>query len=371
MDISNLAEPPARLRNTALQKLQEDLDRQMRPFQDIHKVLNQLSGYNHFKDIEAEIRRYSPDQRLRDMLKSIGGSSLIHQMMEQETVTKQVQRLMDAYFPKTSAIGLFGSDTEAFKRAIGLSGSLTAKMLEDAMPKTSSYERLLEQMQYQALGGMSAVEYARQLEQANPALSTIEAARKSFDNIFATFRDIDFSQMGESEEDLREAEAQVEDIAQMASEQADFQAATEQIAKAVEAFPNPFVRLFLWVHFRTLLNHIYGGVVSTVISVAVTSCMTAVPAQSPQEATKNVKEAAKAAVSVPELLADQRFISGKVVSVRMNPRANSPELARLKFGNVVRVVETERDFTLVVWADKDAGVEIQGWVFSRYLEKFR
>ena len=76
-------------------------------------------------------------------------------------------------------------------------------------------------------------------------------------------------------------------------------------------------------------------------------------------------------MSVPELLADQRFISGKVVSVRMNPRANSPELARLKFGNVVRVVKTERDFTLVVWADKDAGVEIQGWVFSRYLEKFK
>ncbi|AEF89728.1 hypothetical protein DelCs14_2716 [Delftia sp. Cs1-4] len=371
MDISNLAEPPARPRNTALQKLQEDLERQIRPFRDIHKVLNQLSGYNHFKDIEAEIRRHAPDQRLLAMLKSIGGSSLIHQMMEQETATKQVQRLMNAYFPKTSAIGLFGSDTEAFKRAIGLSGSLTAKMLEDAMPKTSSYERLLEQMQHQALGGMSAVDYVRQLEQANPALSTIEAARKSFDNIFATFRDIDFSQMGESEEDLREAEAQVEDIAQMASEQADFQAATEQIAEAVAAHPNPFVRLFLWVHFRTLFNHIYGGVVSTVISVAVTSCMTAVPAQSPQEATKNVKEAAKAAVSVPELLADQRFISGKVVSVRMSPRANSPELARLKFGNVVRVVETERDFTLVVWADKDAGVEIKGWVFSRYLEKFK
>ena len=371
MDISKLAEPPDRPRKTAMQKLQEDLARQLKPFRDIHKSFDQLNGYNHLKDIEAQLRRHSPDQQLRDMLKSSGGAPLIQQMMEQETATKQVKRLTDSYFPKTSAIGPFGSDTDAFKRALGLNGSFTAKMVEDVIPKASSYERLLEQMQRQALGGIVIADYSRSFEQAYPALSAIEAARKSFDNIFATFRDIDFSQMGESEEDLREAEGQVENIAQAAAEHKDFHAATELISKAVAAHPTPFVRLFLWVHFRTLLNHIYAGVVSTVISVAVTTCMTAVPAQSPQEATKKVKEAAKAAVSAPELLADQRFISGKVVSVRMNPRANSPELARLKFGNVVRVVTNERDFALVVWADKDAGVEIQGWVFSRYLEKFK
>ena len=39
----------------------------------------------------------------------------------------------------------------------------------------------------------------------------------------------------------------------------------EQMAKAVAAHANPFVRLFLWVHFRTLLNHIYPGVVSAAI----------------------------------------------------------------------------------------------------------
>ena len=48
-----------------------------------------------------------------------------------------------------------------------------------------------------------------------------------------------------------------------------------------------------------------------------------------------------------------------------------PVLARLSFGKAVRLLEKEKDFSLVLWTDKESGAEIQGWVFSRYLGKFK
>lgn len=373
-----IAEPPdpERPKKTALQKLQEDLDRQMKPFRDIEKMYEQLRPYNQLQDIQAQMKRYSPEQQLRDLFRPFASDRLIRDMLDPGSATKQqVQRMTEAYFPKTAAaFRPLGPDADTFRKALGLDDAsrLASKMLQDALPKISAHERLLEQMQRQMLGGLSAADFARQLEQANPVFSAIEAARKSIDSIFGTLRDVDLSAFRETgDENLREAEHQVENISQAAVDQADLRAAAEQIATAVAAQPNPLVRLLLWVHFRTLLNHIYGGVVSTVIAVAVTSCMNRMDAsKTTREAAKDIKEAARAVVTVPDMLADQRYISAKVVAVRKNPRAKSPEIARLRFGSVVRVIKKEKAFTLVVWADKESGAEIQGWVNSRYLGKF-
>lgn len=40
------------------------------------------------------------------------------------------------------------------------------------------------------------------------------------------------------------------------------------------------------------------------------------------------------------------------------------------FGKAVKLVKKDKDFALVLWTDKESGVEIQGWVFARYLAKF-
>jgi len=320
-----------------LQKIQEELDRQMRPFREIQKLHDQLDPFRQMRDIQNQLARYSPEQQMRDMLKPFASERLLRDMLIPDTARSHVQSMIDA------------------------------------LPKVSAHDKLLEQMQRQALGGLTMTDFARQIEQANPAFSAMEAARKSIDGILGTFRDLDLKTYPGKFDDasFQEAEDQFESISQAAAVHTDFQAAAEGIATAVAAQPNPIVRFFLWVHFRTLLNHIYGGIVGTAITMAVTSCMSNGDAsKSPQEATKNIKEAARAVVTVSDMLQDQRYISGKVVVVRMNPRAKSPELGNLKFGNVVRVIKKDKNFTLVRWADKASGAEIQGWVFSRYLGKF-
>jgi hypothetical protein len=43
----------------------------------------------------------------------------------------------------------------------------------------------------------------------------------------------------------------------------------------------------------------------------------------------------------------------------------------LQFGQAVRVVEKGKDFTLVAWSSPDGSTHIRGWVYSRYLKKFK
>ena len=63
-------------------------------------------------------------------------------------------------------------------------------------------------------------------------------------------------------------------------------------------------------------------------------------------------------------------MSAQSLALRLGPKAKAQAIGNLRFGQTVRVLDKERDFTLVVWRSEDGKVEIQGWVFSRYLKRF-
>ena len=83
-----------------------------------------------------------------------------------------------------------------------------------------------------------------------------------------------------------------------------------------------------------------------------------------------MKEAAREAVGDVRILSDFRFVSAQSLAMKNGPKARAPVVGQLRFGQTVRVLERERDFTLVVWRSEDGKVELQGWVFSRYLKRF-
>ena len=57
--------------------------------------------------------------------------------------------------------------------------------------------------------------------------------------------------------------------------------------------------------------------------------------------------------------------------VRKNPKAQSPVIAKFELGQTVLLIEKDKNgFSLVEWKDSESGVEIRGWVFTRYLAKF-
>ena len=70
------------------------------------------------------------------------------------------------------------------------------------------------------------------------------------------------------------------------------------------------------------------------------------------------------------LFAEHRFVSVNTLVVRSGASARSPRLGELHFGQVIRVSDKEKDFTLVLWSNEDGSIQIRGWVYSRYLKSF-
>ncbi|MEZ8191941.1 SH3 domain-containing protein [Vibrio sp. 1F279] len=86
---------------------------------------------------------------------------------------------------------------------------------------------------------------------------------------------------------------------------------------------------------------------------------------------KIIKQNANNAITNPDLLNEMRFVNTPLLNVRMQPSIKSESIGTLKFSTPIVVIERKKSWTLVEWADDEKGVSIKGWVFSRYLQKFR
>lgn len=70
-----------------------------------------------------------------------------------------------------------------------------------------------------------------------------------------------------------------------------------------------------------------------------------------------------------DLLIGHRFVIADVLNVRDKGNRRSNLVGKLYFGQVVRVIEKRKDWSLIEWTDSDGESAIRGWVFSRYLKK--
>ena len=368
-------EPPGRPKKTALQQIQEQFERQMRPLRQIQEMPDLVKRYQ----LEGLTRQFEPHRQIQEMLERSVVPKHVQEIIDGSSIAAQAKRMMEQYFPKDTfaSLGMY-NDTirraagltiknEAMRRAAGLDSiNDIAKHYARNLKPISVHQEMLEKLRRQAFGGLSAVDFARQLEEANPAIRAMEEAKKSFDHFWPTFREIDFSQFEASEIDEQETKQAAESITQVAAEQESFQEAVASIVLAIQAQQNPTVQLVLWLFFRKVMDWLIAGA----IGAAMGHYAPVVLGESPQAAKKAVQENARTVVGSPQLLVEYRYVSAKVLIVRQNPRARSPEVGRLSFGKAVKLLKKEKDFALVLWTDKESGAEIQGWVFSRHLGKF-
>ena len=66
-----------------------------------------------------------------------------------------------------------------------------------------------------------------------------------------------------------------------------------------------------------------------------------------------------------------RIVVAGTLNVRASAAVSSKQVATLQFGQIVQLVEKQKSWSLVRWHDEESSVVVQGWVFSRYLEKFK
>lgn len=83
-----------------------------------------------------------------------------------------------------------------------------------------------------------------------------------------------------------------------------------------------------------------------------------------------IKKEAPKLVKEKTILKRLRFVTASSLNVRERNKKDSRKVGTLYFGDVVRIIEKRRNWTLVEWASEDKDVVVRGWIFTRYIKKF-
>lgn len=348
---------------TAAEMLREQMERYLAPIhqvQEMQALLRpRLPEYHMLKAVE----QYDERRRVQEMLDRVSPSKYLQDMLGENSVISQAKKLAEQF----SSTNLLGLNDVALRKLSGLNSVADAmKEHEQYLNPVIQQQEWINKLQQQALGNLSIQAIARQIEQANPALAAMADARCALDGLWTQFRDVDLSSLEIGEGEEQEAELVVQSIGTATVADATINDAVERIIAAIQLQQKPVVQLMLLAFFLKVMDWLIAGA----IGAAMGHYSPAVLGEPPQAAKKAIKETAREVAGAPYLLSDYRYVSAKVLVVRQNPRARSPEIGRLQFGKPVKVIQKSNDFSLVLWTDRDSGVEIQGWVFSRYLGRF-
>lgn len=236
------------------------------------------------------------------------------------------------------------------------------------MTAADSYQRTMETL---ANGDaiQRAMGLANSYQKTMQALANGEAFRKVIDtlaeptNLLATLDSIARAKNNNFFGDFLETE--------LASAKLDHQ--LEEIGKAQDSdsFAKAFSNLPPWIQFVLLsfILHLILPVAQNVIANLVTphvEKLISSPVISEREKVKQLK-----AFSLDELdLSNLRFVKTGRLLLRESPSTSSAIKDELQLGQVVTVINKQRNWTEISYAYENGEI-IHGWVFSRYIEKFK
>lgn len=343
-----------------VEKLNDHPGRLLAQFQKTQSVGEILRSSPRVQELQGLFQQLDGQSSSWDLFRSL--NKQINELLLPNSIDSHVKQILVQSFRENPG----GSSGSVLRQVAGIvSIADAASSLDCHLRPARELQNLFEKVQQLSDDTSSLQNITKQWEHASKPWTVALEAKRTLDDLWNTLRDIDLSAMESREESTQDARAAAQNITAAAVAEPTLQDAVDQIITAIKAQQNPSLQMTLWLYFQKVMEMIVSGIIGAVISQYVPQIV----AQSPQEATKNVKEAARAVVSLPEVLADYRFVSAKVLVVRHNSKARSPELGRLRFGQTVRLIKKDKDFAMVTWKDGESGSEIQGWVFARYLSK--
>ena len=73
---------------------------------------------------------------------------------------------------------------------------------------------------------------------------------------------------------------------------------------------------------------------------------------------------------IKEMLYGYRFINTNILNVREGHSTKARVIGKLYLGQVVRIIEKNKEWILVEFIDEEKDIYIKGWAFSKYAKKF-
>lgn len=156
----------------------------------------------------------------------------------------------------------------------------------------------------------------------------------------------------------------------------DDEALLEELGKAEtpERFAELLAQCSKWLKWA-LISFLIAVVLPYSVSVSANLSMPYIEQYLKQSTVvpqrKQTKEIKKLSMGeLGEALRDCRFVTAATLALRGTPNARAKSIDTLRFGQVVTVISVKPDWTEVAYEYGDGQV-VTGWVFTRYLAKFR
>lgn len=321
---------------------------------DIQSQSHLGSAFSHFKSAEHTYEKIS-----RWFQSQSSAPKQFQEIFERSEVLSQAYKLASTL----NFVGQLSSSHESIQRMTRQLGadSASARMAQSLIP-------LVKQDLFQKYENLfSTGSVARQLAISEASVAHLHSANQRLLEHWHSLNEVDFSKLVVDEADLQTAEEAAQYVSENVAKDGALHDTVQMMTEVIAAQPNPGVQLMLLVCFKKLLDWLLAGA----IGAAMGHYAPLVLGDSPREDKKIVNSTALEVIGSPVLLNGYRFVSSKVLVVRLNPGAKSPELGRLHYGAAVELLEKSGHFALVKWRDGESKVELQGWVFARYLSKFK
>lgn len=334
------------------------LETTMRPVEALRK---QIEAW----DISGGIRAAMKQATLADVHHSAmlaSNSSVLEQIRhhaEVSSATAQLAKSADpAVFTRIRAVEeMLAPSKIAAKYLEDLTRCRAIKLAAEQASRWSNPSREL-------IGALERFKEPLGVSSARALLESLVKANESFGMGYTLD---EAAQLPESEATREEVVHFVHGVTEGISKALTLQDAVNQIVLEIQAAKEPLRQRLFFAVLVPFLMAVVFAFVNPVVDFYVKKQLENSPKQAEN---KQVKEAAREAVGDVRMLSDFRFVSAQSLALRLGPKAKAQAIGNLRFGQTVRVLDKERDFTLVVWRSEDGKVEIQGWVFSRYLKRF-
>ncbi|WP_280190368.1 SH3 domain-containing protein [Delftia sp. PS-11] len=311
----------------------------------------------HYKELTGALERFKEPLSASSAQGILESMAKANESLSAKRLLKELRRQLETL-----------NSTYSLRTAMEQS-KMSAKYLEELTDlralKFAAEHTAMRSTHYKALTG--ALERFKEPLSASSAQGILESMAKANESLSAKRLLEDATQLPKPEDAHEEAVHLVQDITAGVSKALTLQEAVDQIVQAIEATKTPLSQNLLLIVLVPLLISILSAFLNPIADFYIKKWL---EETSKQEATKQVKEAARQSIGDIQLLDDFRFVSTQNLALKSGPKAKAPVVGQLRFGQTVRLLEKERDFTLVVWRSEDSKIELQGWVFSRYLRRF-
>jgi len=344
--------------------------------------LQEISRYLNRKNaIFDQIKSLETYRSLRDLHHSLNSASAIFDQIKNSATYNPLKALNQSV---TSASAIFAQlrDVEKYNPLRGLSQSITSASAVfrqmNNLEASSSWKKLTESVTV----ANSLAEYLKELRVESPLqqwAKSIATSSEFTDSLECFRREEYLESLFENIERHSHADANIE------SELDDIKdcdvnsflrkiATTETSNGFSEIFAKAprILKFLILVYLIPLLYNLttgaIGGVMGNFATPIIESYLNQGKNTSQREQINNIKKLSFSDLGIE--LSNYRFVTTTTLYIRTNPNARSPIVGELKFGQVICVLSTKRDWTEVAYEYGD-DTKIFGWVFTRHTAKFR